>query len=50
MKAYRSNDFRAYMPTHSYIYMPTRDMWPGGSVNARVPPVPMFNADGTPQT
>ena len=43
------NDFRAYMPTHSYIYMPTRDMWPGGSVNARVPPVPMFNADGTPK-
>ena len=41
------NDFRAYMPTHSYIYMPTRDMWPGASVNARVPPVPMFNADGT---
>ena len=43
------NDFRAYMPTHSYIYMPTRDMWPGASVNARVPPVPMFNADGTPK-
>jgi Family of unknown function (DUF5906) len=43
------NDFRAYMPTHSYIYMPTRDMWPASSVNSRVARVPMFNADGTPK-
>jgi hypothetical protein len=33
------DDFRAYMPTHSYIYMPMREMWPASSVNARVPPV-----------
>ena len=30
-------NFYAYMPMHNYIYAPTRDMWPAGSVNARVP-------------
>jgi len=33
------DDFYAYMPMHSYIYAPTRDMWPTSSVNARIPPV-----------
>jgi hypothetical protein len=33
------DDFIAYMPSHSYIYIPTREMWPGASVNARIPPV-----------
>jgi hypothetical protein len=42
-------DFRAYMPMHSYIYAPTRDMWPAGSVNARVPPMPLFWPDGKPK-
>jgi Family of unknown function (DUF5906) len=32
-------DFFAYMPTHSYIFTPSREMWPGASVNARVGPV-----------
>jgi hypothetical protein len=41
------NDFRAYMPTpHGYIYTPTRSMWPAASVNARIPPVPIFDAHG----
>lgn len=31
------DDFYAYMPTHSYLYIPTRDMWPATSVNARLP-------------
>ena len=31
------NDFIAYMPTHEYYYVPTRDMWPGGSVNSQIP-------------
>lgn len=39
-------DFRAYMPSHSYIYTPTREMWPSASVNARVPPIPVCNEDG----
>jgi hypothetical protein len=37
------NDFYAYMPQHNYIYTPSLDMWPSGSVNARIPPV---QADG----
>lgn len=41
-------DFRAYMPMHSYIYAPTRDMWPGASVNARVPPVALIDGSGKP--
>jgi len=30
------DDFYAYMPAHSYIYAPTREMWPSASVNARL--------------
>jgi hypothetical protein len=44
----RLEDFRAYMPRHSYMFAPTRDFWPGSSVNARLPRVPLFNPDGTP--
>ena len=33
------NDFVAYMPSHSYICKPTREMWPASSVNSRIPPV-----------
>ena len=32
-------DFVAYMPTHNYIFKPTRELWPAQSVDARVPPV-----------
>jgi uncharacterized protein DUF5906 len=32
-------DFRAYMPAHSYIFAPSREMWPAASVNARIPPI-----------
>ena len=32
------DDFYAYMPMHSYIYAPTRELWPASSVNARVLP------------
>ena len=41
-------DFHAYMPQHSYIFTPAREMWPAGSVNARIPPVPIVNAKGKP--
>jgi hypothetical protein len=41
-------DFFAYMPMHSYIYAPTRDMWPAASVNARVPPVALVDDSGQP--
>lgn len=43
------DDFRAYMPMHNYIYTPTREAWPGSSVNARLGSIPLFNADGTPR-
>jgi hypothetical protein len=39
-------DFHAYMPAHSYLFAPTRELWPAASVNARIPPIP--KADGKP--
>jgi Family of unknown function (DUF5906) len=33
------DDFHAHMPMHSYIFAPTREMWPASSVNARIPPI-----------
>jgi hypothetical protein len=33
------DDFYAYMPTHQYMFSPTRDMWPASSVNSRIPPI-----------
>jgi hypothetical protein len=35
----RLEDFFAYMPQHSYIFAPSRELWPAASVNARIPPV-----------
>lgn len=32
-------DFYAYMPMHSYIFVPSREMWPASSVNAQIPPI-----------
>ncbi|MBN1570619.1 MAG: bifunctional DNA primase/polymerase [Acidobacteria bacterium] len=29
-------DFYAYMPMHSYIFVPGREMWPAASVNSKV--------------
>ena len=31
------DDFHAYMPMHSYIFVPEGEMWPAASVNARLP-------------
>lgn len=39
-------DFRAYMPSHSYIYMPTGEFWPASSVNARLGKVELKDATG----
>jgi Family of unknown function (DUF5906) len=33
------DDFHAFMPMHSFIFAPTREMWPATSVNARIPPI-----------
>lgn len=35
----RLKEFRAYMPTHEFVYVPTREMWPAVSVNDQVPPI-----------
>jgi hypothetical protein len=29
-------DFYAYMPAHRYLFVPSRELWPAASVNARV--------------
>jgi ribosomal protein L37AE/L43A len=42
------DDFRAYMPQHNYVYVPSREPWPASSVNARIPPVPVLDASGEP--
>ena len=42
------DDFHAFMPTHSYIFAPTGEMWPSSSVNARIPPVPLVEENGAP--
>src|SRR5262249_25972641 len=42
------DDFLAYMPSYTYIFRPTRDMWPAKSVNARVAPIPIIGASGHP--
>ena len=39
-------DFLAYMPAHGYIFVPSRELWPAASVNARVPPI--VGPDGKP--
>ena len=44
----RLDDFRAYMPSHSYIFMPNGDLWPASSVNARIRPVPLLDKAGSP--
>jgi hypothetical protein len=39
-------DFYAYMPMHNYIYIPSRDHWPGASVNSRIKPIRLGRAIG----
>ena len=43
------SDFYAYMPTHNFIFAPTRELWPAESVNARIPPIQVgVDDDGKP--
>lgn len=41
-------DFYAYMPEHKYIFVPSRELWPASSVNARCEQP--THADGGPVT
>ena len=43
-------DFVLYLPTHSYIFKPLREMWAAASVNTVVPPVQNgVDKDGKPK-
>ena len=42
------DDFYAYMPLHKYLFTPSRELWPSSSVNARIAPIPVQDADGYP--
>ncbi len=42
-------DFYALMPMHSYIFVPSREMWPASSVNTRIPPQQIFKKNGKPE-
>jgi hypothetical protein len=42
------DDFYAFMPMHNYIFTPCRDIWVAGSVNARIPSIPLVDAYGAP--
>ena len=36
------------MQSHDYIYTPAGDFWPAARVNARLPPVKLFDKSGNP--
>ena len=43
------DDFVAYLPQHTYIFIPTREPWPAASVNSRIAPVRVgTDDDGEP--
>jgi hypothetical protein len=42
-------DFYALMPTHSYIFVPSREMWPASSVNTRIPAQLELDKKGKPK-
>ncbi|MBB5459021.1 primase-helicase family protein [Paraburkholderia sp. Cpub6] len=33
------HDFYSHLPTHKYLHVPTGELWPASSVNAKLPPV-----------
>jgi hypothetical protein len=43
------NDFVAYLPAHTYLFIPCREPWTGGGVDARVPPLPVLKKNGQPK-
>lgn len=43
-------DFLAYMPLHSYLFLPSREFWPASSVNARIFPIPNGTNDEGEET
>jgi hypothetical protein len=47
-RAITLQDFVAVMSNGAYLFAPTRELWPGKSVNACIPPIPRKNKDGSP--
>ena len=44
-------DFWAHMPSHKYVFGPTRDLWPGSSVDVVIPPIVIgVDEDGNEKT
>ena len=39
-------DFVAYLPMHTYIFLPTREPWPAASVDSQFPPVALLDDNG----
>jgi hypothetical protein len=42
-------DFIAYLPDHSYIFVPTREPWTISGVDARLPPIQALTKTGRPK-
>ena len=42
-------DFYAYPPTHSYIYVPCKEFWSAESVNSIFPPLIEYDKNGEPR-
>jgi hypothetical protein len=42
-------DFYALMPSHDYIFVPSRETWPASSVNSRIRPIPLKKKNGKPE-
>ena len=42
-------DFVAYLPAHTYIFIPCRETWTRTGVDARVPPIPALKNNGRPK-
>src|SRR5262249_52901538 len=41
-------DFCAYAPTRTFIYLPCRTPWPNASIDTRLPRRPLLDANGNP--
>src|SRR5262249_57830025 len=45
---YKLEDFVSYAPNRMCIYLPCTDPWPNASVDERIPPQPLLDANGNP--
>src|SRR5215472_2052170 len=43
-QAVEASDFYAYMPQHKYMFIPTRQLWPAGSINIRLGKIGQMSA------